>query len=149
MRTYELHRKQWVPHPVEKVFEFFATAQNLEQLTPPFLRFQITRTPPRMEPGARIEYKLRIHGLPVRWRTIIENWNPPHEFVDRQARGPYRFWHHTHRFREEKGGTWIEDTVRYQLPFGALGQLVHRAMVARDVRTIFQFREDVIRRLFA
>jgi ligand-binding SRPBCC domain-containing protein len=149
MTTYELRRKLWVPYPIKQVFDFFADAKNLEQLTPPFLRFQITRTPPRMEPGARIEYKLRIHGLPVRWRTIIEKWDPPNEFVDIQAKGPYSLWHHTHKFWEENSGTWIEDTVRYALPFGPLGRMVHRVTVARDVRTIFQYREDIIRRLFA
>lgn len=149
MSAYELHRKQWVPHPIERVFEFFAEARNLEQITPRLLRFQITRVPPRMEPGARIEYTLRIHGFPVHWRTIIDQWDPPHGFVDIQAKGPYKLWHHTHRFWEENGGTWIEDAVRYELPFGILGRIVHRAFVARDVRTIFHYREGVIRKLFA
>ncbi len=148
MATYEIRRKQWVPHPLEKVFDFFAEAQNLEQLTPAFLRFHTTRTPPRMEAGARIEYKLRIHGFPVHWRTLIEKWDPPHEFVDLQARGPYKLWHHTHRFWSQQGGTWIEDIVRYSLPFGALGRMVHRAMVARDVAAIFDYRDAKIRQIF-
>src|ERR1019366_596110 len=80
MTTYEIHRKQWVPQPLEKIFEFFAKAENLEELTPPFLHFQITLAPPRMEAGARIEYKLRVHGLPIHWRTIIEEWDPPKQF---------------------------------------------------------------------
>ena len=148
MKTYTLHHKQWVPHPIARVFDFFAKAENLEQLTPAFLRFQITRTPPRMEAGARIEYKLRIHGLPVRWKTDIESWDPPHQFVDVQIKGPYRLWHHTHRFREENGGTWIEDTVRYALPFGILGQAANRVMVARDVAQIFAYRGQRIREMF-
>lgn len=148
MRVYELHRRQWVPHPIEKVFDFFGRAENLEQLTPDFLRFQITRIPPRMEAGACIEYKLRIHGLPLRWRTIIEKWNPPHEFVDVQEKGPYTLWHHTHKMRELNGGTEIEDQVRYSLPFGPLGYLVHRLMVARDVASIFDYRARKIREIF-
>jgi uncharacterized protein len=148
MKTYTLYRKQWVPHPVDKVFDFFSRAENLEDLTPALLRFQITRTPPRMEPGARIEYKLRVRGVPVRWKTDIEKWDPPHEFVDVQSKGPYRLWHHTHRFREENGGTWIEDTVRYALPFGILGQLVNRFVVTRDVSQIFNFREEKVRERF-
>lgn len=148
MTTYEIHRKQWVPQPQEKVFEFFAKAENLEELTPPFLGFQITLAPQRMEAGARIEYKLRVHGLPIRWRTIIEEWNPPKQFIDNQAKGPYKLWHHTHRFWSENGGTWIEDTVRYALPFGPIGRIVNRVMVSRDVNAIFDYREQRVRELF-
>ncbi len=148
MKIYTLQRKQWVGRPLAQVFDFFSKAENLEQLTPSFLRFQITRTPPRMETGARIAYKLRVHGLPLRWLTEIEKWDPPHEFIDVQKKGPYKLWHHTHRFREENGGTSIEDTVRYALPFGVLGQVVHRLMVERDVQQIFAYRERVIRELF-
>lgn len=148
MTTYELRRRQWVPHPLGNVFEFFAKAENLEQLTPAFLRFQITRTPPRMERGARIDYKLRIHGVPLRWRTVIEKWAPPLEFVDIQTKGPYKLWHHTHRFRSENGGTWIEDIVRYALPFGPIGRVVNRWMVARDVAAIFAYREGKVREMF-
>jgi ligand-binding SRPBCC domain-containing protein len=148
MTTYEIHRKQWVPQPLEKVFEFFAKAENLEELTPPFLHFQITLAPPRMEAGARIEYKLRVHGLPIHWGTIIEEWNPPKQFVDNQAKGPYKLWHHTHRFWADNGGTWIEDTVRYALPFGPIGRIVNRVMVSRDVNAIFDYRERRVRELF-
>ena len=148
MTTYEIHRKQWVPQPLEKIFEFFAKAENLEELTPPFLHFQITLAPPRMEAGARIEYKLRVHGLPIHWRTIIEEWDPPKQFVDHQAKGPHELWHHTHRFSAENGGTWIEDTVRYALPFGPIGRIVNRVMVSRDVNAIFDYRERRVRELF-
>lgn len=148
MKTYELHRQQWVPEPIDKVFSFFAEAQNLEQLTPAFLRFQITRAPRQMEAGAIIEYRLRLHGFPIRWRTIIERWNPPHEFIDVQDRGPYKLWHHTHRFQKENGGTSIEDIVRYALPFGSIGGIVHRWMVARDVAAIFDFRKHQIQERF-
>lgn len=148
MSTHELRRNQWVPHPIDRVFSFFATPENLEDLTPSFLRFRITRAPRKMEPGARIDYKLRIHGLPVRWRTIIEEWDPPHQFVDVQAKGPYKLWHHTHRFSSQNGGTAIEDIVHYQLPFGWLGAAAHRLVVSRDVDEIFEYRQKRIRELF-
>ena len=148
MHIYELRRKQWVPRPIEEVFPFFAKTENLESLTPPFLRFRITRSPLVMEAGARIEYRLRIHGLPVRWKTIIERWDPPHEFIDVQAGGPYELWHHTHRFWPENGGTALEDIVRYALPVGLLGQAAHWTMVSRDVANIFTFREQRIQERF-
>jgi ligand-binding SRPBCC domain-containing protein len=148
MSIYELDHKQWVPHPVQQVFQFFSAAENLEQLTPPFLRFHITRNPPRLDAGARIEYKLRVHGLPIRWLTVIEKWDPPHLFVDVQEKGPYKLWHHTHLFRPENGGTRIEDHVRYSLPFGLLGKIAHCLMVRRDVEAIFRYREQRIREIF-
>lgn len=144
----ELKHRQWVPHPLYEVFGFFAAAENLEQLTPPFLRFRIVQTPPRLEAGAHIEYKLRVHGVPFRWLTIIEEWNPPHSFVDVQASGPYKLWHHRHWFWPENGGTWIEDDVRYELPFGLIGRIVGKLMVKRDVERIFAYRERKIREIF-
>ena len=149
MAAYELHRRQWVPHPLQQVFDFFSAAENLEQLTPPFLRFQIISAPPRLEAGVLIEYKLRVHGFPIRWLTTIEQWDPPHSFVDVQTRGPDKLWRHTHRFWSESGGTWIEDAVRYSLPFGPLGQLVHGLVVKHDVEAIFRYREQKICEAFS
>jgi ligand-binding SRPBCC domain-containing protein len=148
MPIYRLDHEQWVPHPLQEVFQFFAAAENLEQLTPPFLRFQIMQAPKKLEAGSEIKYKLRVHGLPIRWLTIIDEWDPPNVFVDVQAKGPYKLWHHTHRFRSENGGTWIEDHVRYSLPFGVLGGIVHSLMVRRDVKAIFRYREQKIREIF-
>src|SRR6185437_7479207 len=96
--------------------------------------------PAEMRAGTEIDYTIRIHGFPVRWRTAIETWNPPREFTDVQARGPYRRWHHTHRFREVDGGVEREDIVEYALPFGPLGRLAHWLFVRRDVEAIFEYR---------
>ena len=148
MNAYEIRRKQWVPHSLEQVFQFFSSAENLEQLTPPFLRFRITSAPARLHAGAVIEYKLRVHGFPVRWLTTIERWDPPNSFVDVQTKGPYKLWHHAHCFWPESGGTWIDDSVRYSLPFGALGKLVCVLIVKRDVEQIFAYREQKVREIF-
>jgi ligand-binding SRPBCC domain-containing protein len=150
MIFHTLRREQWVPHPVPAVFDFFSRAENLEQLTPPFLRFKIiTPQPVQMEKGARIQYALRLRGIPLRWLTEIEEWDPPHGFVDVQLKGPYRLWHHTHTFSAVNGGTNIVDVVQYALPFGLLGRIVHRLQVARDVARIFDYRQQQIKALFA
>ncbi len=149
MKIYELRRQTVIPRPVEEIFEWFGDARNLETLTPDFLHFKIlTPTPIRMRPGARIEYSIRVHGFPVRWKTLIETWDAPKSFTDTQTSGPYRLWHHTHRFRAQDGGTWMEDVVRYALPFGPLGQLAHWLMVKHDVETIFDYRAAKIGELF-
>jgi len=136
----------WLRRPRTEVFAFFADAANLERLTPPWLGFEIvTPLPIAMRPGALIDYRLRIHGFPLRWRSEITAWDPPTSFVDEQRRGPYRAWHHTHTFSERDGGTCIHDRVRYAVPGGIV---VQKLLVERDVRTIFAYRERVLRELF-
>ena len=129
-----LHREVRVPRPLPAVFDFFSRAENLERLTPPWMHFRIlTPLPIAMKPGATIAYSLRVRGIPLRWLTEIELWNPPSEFVDVQAKGPYKLWRHTHRFSEVDGGTLVVDHVEYELPFGILGRLVQKLQVARDL----------------
>jgi ligand-binding SRPBCC domain-containing protein len=130
----------------DEVFPFFADARNLEAVTPPWLGFRVvTPGPISMAAGALIEYRLRLHGVPLRWRTTIAVWDPPRRFVDVQLSGPYRMWHHTHYFsRAPDGGTVMRDTVRYALPFGPLGALAHRLLVQRDLDRIFDFRRDAV-----
>jgi uncharacterized protein len=91
---------------------------------------------------------LRLRGIPLRWLTEIEQWDPPHGFVDVQLKGPYRLWHHTHTFAAVNGGTNIVDVVQYALPFGLLGRIVHRLQVQRDVARIFAYRQQQIKLLF-
>jgi len=141
MHERRLERTQWLPRPPEAVFPFFADAHNLEAITPPFLGFRVLGTStPTVGEGTRIDYRLRLHGLPVRWQSVIEEWQPPHRFVDRQVRGPYALWHHTHELRPDRGGTLMRDVVRYALPFGRLGALVAGWLVARDLERIFDYR---------
>jgi ligand-binding SRPBCC domain-containing protein len=139
----------WVPRSREEVFEFFSNAFNLESITPPEVNFHVvTAAPIGLKPGALIDYKLRVSGIPLRWTTRIETWNPPHEFSDTQLRGPYKLWRHTHTFLETGGGTKMTDHVDYELPLGFLGDLAHRWWVRRQVEAIFAYREKIIRQRF-
>jgi ligand-binding SRPBCC domain-containing protein len=132
--------------PLAEVFPFFADARNLEALTPPWLRFEILAPGPiEMRVGALIDYRLRVHGLPLRWRSEITAWDPPHLFVDEQRRGPYRLWRHTHRFAADGEATVVEDDIEYAVPGGAL---VDALLVRRDLDRIFCFRRDVLRERF-
>ncbi len=141
MSIHVLERQQFVKQPLKEVFDFFSRAENLEKITPPWMRFRIlTPLPIPMQAGTLIDYSIRIHGFPLNWRTLIESWAPPYQFVDLQLQGPYTLWHHTHRFKEIDGGTAITDVVRYQLPLGPLGDLVHWLWVRHDVNQIFDYR---------
>ena len=147
-----LRLEQRLSAPPEAVFPFFADARNLEALTPPLLRFRLlTPEPVAMGVGTFLQYALRIHGVPVRWDTLIQEWEPPHRFVDVQVRGPYRLWHHTHSLEpvDDGSATLMRDTVRYAVGFGFFGEVARRAVVVRDVRAIFAFRAERVPALLA
>ena len=135
-----------LPRSRDEVFPFFADARNLSEITPPWVQFQVlTPAPIVMQPGALIDYRIRVHGLPIRWRTEITEWNPPHRFVDVQLRGPYTLWHHTHMFEEKDGGTLCNDKVTYR-PRG--GAIINRLFVRKDVQRIFAYRRKRLLELF-
>ena len=146
---YRLERSLFLPRPREEVFAFFADAANLERITPPFLNFHITTPPPiDMKAGTLIDYKLRLHGIPLRWRTLIATFDPPSSFTDVQLSGPYRRWHHTHKFLDVPGGTEMRDRVDYELPFPLFAPIVHTLFVRRSVEQIFDYRNKIIAEAF-
>jgi ligand-binding SRPBCC domain-containing protein len=141
---------QWLPRPRDEVFRFFADARNLQRITPAFLHFEvITPGPLEMRTGTLIDYRLRLRGIPLRWRTEITTWEPPIRFADVQLRGPYAEWVHTHTFDEEDGGTLVRDTVRYRLSGPRpLARIINRVLVAPDTKRIFEFRHQALETLF-
>ncbi|NIM61504.1 MAG: CDP-paratose 2-epimerase [Acidobacteria bacterium] len=133
--------EQLVPRPREEVFAFFSEPRNLEAITPPWLGFRIVdQTTNEVEAGTELTYRLRIHGLPVTWRSRIDEWQPNERFVDVQLKGPYAKWHHTHSFHDRGDGTLIRDRVVYRLPMGRLGHWIGGRFVASDVEKIFAYR---------
>jgi len=147
MKTFLLERNTWLPRPIDDIFAFFSDARNLQTLTPPWIGFRIL-TPGniKMKAGALIDYEIRLHGLPLRWRTEIQVWEPPNRFVDAQLRGPYRSWVHEHRFEARDGGTMVGDIVEYSVLGGAV---VNKLFVARDVARIFDYRTQKLAELFS
>ena len=145
MAEHILTRQLTLDLPIKKVFDFFADAGNLERITPPELNFQIiTRQPIDVKQGTLIDYQLKLRGFPVKWKTIISEWNPPNMFVDHALNSPYKQWIHRHTFTklsDEK--TLIEDEVRYRLPFEPFGDLAHW-FVRRELNYIFDFRQDAV-----
>lgn len=150
-RVHTLERRQRIERPIDEVFAFYGDARNLERITPPLLGFEVTTPDPiEMGPSTLIEYRLRLHRIPVRWRTRIEAWEPPHRFVDVQVKGPYSLWEHTHTFEEDgSAATVIDDCVRYSIPLGPLGDLADRLLVQRDLRRIFDYRREAVARELA
>ncbi len=146
VKTYTYHSEIWLPRPVAEVFEFFSNAGNLQELTPPWVQFSIlTPGPISMHPGSLIDYRIKIHGIPLRWRTEITEWEPGIRFVDEQRKGPYRLWRHEHRFESLRDGTLMTDTVHYAVYGGAL---IHALFVKADVERIFNYRRERMEALF-
>lgn len=140
MRESLIEREQTLPLGIEDVFRFFANPRNLGEITPPWLHFHVLgSSTPSVGEGTVIDYKLRIRGFPVRWRSVIREWDPPLRFLDEQVLGPYRRWIHEHTFQELGGGTRVGDRVRYSVLGGAL---VERFLVRPDVERIFDYREQ-------
>lgn len=145
--TYQLTREQWVLQPLEEAFAFFSRPENLQEITPGWLDFHIVRVDQPLHTGSLIEYRLRWHGIPMRWTSEITDWSPPQRFIDNQIRGPYALWHHQHGFTAENGGTRIRDQVQYALPFGIGGRLAHWLRAGRDGEAIFDFRRQRLEEL--
>jgi ligand-binding SRPBCC domain-containing protein len=148
MKIYTLRRQQSIRKPPAELFRFFERPENLELITPSSVGFTIlTPQPISLKPGTVLDYTIRLLGLPVRWTTLISSYDPPHSFTDVAIRGPYRFWHHTHRFEPTDRGTLMTDEVRYAMPVGPIGRLVHTLWVRRKLKYIFDYRARKISEL--
>ena len=146
MKEFTFHSEVWLPRPRDEVFPFFADAWNLKRIMPPWLHCEIlTPAPVVLGEGALIDYRIRVHGFPIRWRAEIVEWNPPRGFVDVQRRGPYTHWRHGHTFEERDGGTLAIDDVRYH-PRG--GSLANWLFVRRDIERMFAFRGEKLAGIF-
>ena len=144
--AFQIHQEQLLKHPIDQVFRFFASAENLDLLTPPWLGFNIlTPLPVEMAVGTIIEYRIRLRGLLLTWRSEITEWQPPISFCDEQRGGPYRFWIHRHTFEEKPDGTLVTDHVDYEVRGGAL---VNRLFVAGELKKIFAYRRVRLAALF-
>ena len=149
MKIFTLKRELVVLRSRQEVFAFFSRPENLSKITPPSMNFEIlTPGPIDMHPGVIIDYSVKIMGLRTHWRTMISRYDPPHSFVDEQLKGPYTFWHHTHRFEDHERGTRIIDEVKYIMPFGWAGRFVHYLLVRRQLDKIFDYRTAVISSMF-
>ncbi|MEB3287883.1 MAG: SRPBCC family protein [Vampirovibrionales bacterium] len=157
MTTYRLHRTQRLPITQDVAWAFFSNPHNLEEITPPWLRFEITSAMPKlMYPGMIATYDLKFYNLiPLSWVTEITHVIAPHYFVDEQRFGPYQFWHHQHHFEPiidpDSGneiGVEMTDTVHYRLPFGIFGAIAHGLMVEHQLRDIFDYRVKMLTEFF-
>ena len=149
MPIYTLRCEMLTEQSIQDTFKVFEDPYNLAKITPSWLNFRITSNDRvQMREGAEIDYVIRLIGIPMRWKTVIEVYDPPHLFVDQQAKGPYKLWQHHHTFRETSEGTAVGDQVNYQLPLGPLGQLAHALAVRWQLLAIFRYRQRALAQMF-
>lgn len=145
----EFVAEQWIPKKPEEVFPFFCDENNLEKITPEFLNFHVVgKSTQEIKESTHIDYRLSLYGIPFHWKTKILKWNPPHQFVDIQLKGPYQYWHHTHELIPFSDGTLLRDTVHYKLPLGFIGKIAAHQKVKSDVNKIFNHRRNFIYKEF-
>ncbi len=150
MKTYHMETQTLLNKSLEEAFPFFANAENLNKVTPKWLKFGIlTPLPIEMKVGTIVEYRLRLHGAVIRWRSEITEWDPPHKFTDVQIKGPYRFWKHEHFFTAESNRTKMIDRVEYAISGWLFAPLVHFLFVKRDLKKIFKYRERRFLEIFS
>lgn len=151
MKVNHFEVTQELPITIEKAWKFFSTPYNLAKITPPEMGFEVTsKEQETTYAGMIITYIVRpIFGIPTTWVTEITHVNAPNYFVDEQRFGPYNMWHHQHHFTETPNGVLMTDILDYVLPFGILGQLVHKLFVRKKIESIFNHRRKVLDDIFA
>ncbi len=145
-----IKQEQFIPLPIEEVWDFFATPKNLNAVTPKELDFQITSdVPEKMYPGLIITYKIKpMLNIPLSWMTEITHIQEPHFFVDEQRLGPYNIWHHEHHFKAVEGGTLMTDILHYDVGKSIFGWIASKLFVDEKVKQIFSFRYQALENKF-
>lgn len=142
----------WLPINLNRAWDFFSSPLNLSLITPPELDFKVlsTNLKGKIHSGMLIDYSVKpLFGIEMKWRTEIVNVSEGNYFTDKQLKGPYRVWEHIHYFEEINGGVLMTDVVKYQLPFGVIGLLLHRLLVRSKIESIFTYRTNTLNKLFA
>ncbi|WP_343606520.1 SRPBCC family protein [Fluviicola sp.] len=147
---YQIKRTQLVKTDLETCWKFFSAPENLQKITPGYMKFRVlTETPAEIYEGLIIAYKISpVMHIPLSWVTEITVVEDQRYFVDEQRQGPYKMWHHEHHFKAVEGGVEMTDIVSYSLPFGILGKLAHRLFVRKQLEGIFDYRFQEVEKRF-
>jgi ligand-binding SRPBCC domain-containing protein len=146
---YHLYEEQWIDQPIAKVWEFFSQGENLLKITPEHMKMSVLEKPEaKMYPGMIIRYQVSpLLGIPLNWTSEITAVEEESYFVDTMLEGPFKLWHHQHRFKEQNGGTLIIDDLHYKLPLEPLSKLGHSILVKRQLNNMFKHRQLVLKDL--
>lgn len=144
--------KQFIPHPLEMVWEFFSRPENLDNITPEEMSFEIVSDISNVEmyEGMIVQYKVSpFLGIKMNWVTEITHIQDKVYFIDEQRFGPYALWHHQHHFQEQEGGVLMTDILHYKIPYGFIGTIADAIFVGNRIEDIFQYRKKAVERIFS
>lgn len=147
---YQYKTEHWLPISIEEAWQFFSSPANLAVITPPEMDFKILSTIGNdIYEGMIIDYKVKpLLGIAVKWQTEICKVERGKYFTDKQLKGPYKVWEHTHSFIESNGGVLMKDVINYQLPFSFIGSIAHWLFVRKKIENIFNFRKNKLNKIF-
>ncbi|MGN6195636.1 MAG: SRPBCC family protein [Ginsengibacter sp.] len=151
MTIYYYRTFQFLPTDINTAWDFFSSAKNLARITPPELDFKILTDLGEKDiyRGMLIDYTLKpLFGIRLHWQTEIWKLKKPRMFIDRQLKGPYKIWEHTHEFIQKEKGIIMKDAVKYQLPFGIIGKMAHSLIVRKKIEHIFNYRKEILSKIF-
>lgn len=141
MKVFTLRCQMQAPVSMRDAFAVFEDPRNLAKITPPWLNFQLLNPEEPMAKGALLNYRFRWMNVPLRWKTVISEYEAPFFFTDEMVSGPYSLWIHKHRFHPTEEGTLVTDEVDYALPLGVIGALTNKFVVANHLKEIFRYRQ--------
>lgn len=151
MKIYYYKTEQFLSTDIQTAWDFFSSANNLARITPPELDFKILTHLDEKDiyEGMLIEYMVKpLFGILLHWQTEIRKIKKPEMFIDKQLKGPYKIWEHTHEFIQKEKGVLMKDSVKYQLPFGIVGIVAHSLMVRKKIERIFNYRKEILNKIF-
>jgi uncharacterized protein (TIGR01777 family) len=136
-------RQNHIKAPVEDVFQWHARPGALERLSPPWDPLEVIQKGPGIDTGTRVEMNMKAGPLPVKMRWVAQHtkYEENRMFQDRQIKGPFKSWVHTHTFETgEQGSTILEDRIDFTLPFHPWGNLFGGRSVLKKLERIFRYR---------
>ena len=149
MKARTLHRTTIINESREEVFKFFSTPGNLDRITPPSFAMKKTwMSTEDIRKGTLIDYKIKVNGIPLKWRTEITVWEPPYRFIDVQLKGPYRIWIHEHIFEQQGNRTVMHDHVQYLSPGWFIEPLIEKWYIRKQIDSLFDYREQRLNEIF-
>ena len=146
-----IKRTQLIKTDIDSLWTFMSSPKNLAKITPKYMLFKITSNNANeaIYPGMIISYKISpLLKLQMNWVTEITNVKEKTLFIDEQRKGPYKIWHHEHKFKKTNNGILMIDTISYKPPFGMLGELCNYLFIKKRVNQIFDYRHIMLEKIF-
>jgi uncharacterized protein (TIGR01777 family) len=128
-----------------EAFRWHTRPGAFQRLTPPWEQVRVLSQSGGIRDNDEVTLETFIGPFAVRWVALHQDLIEGVQFRDVQVKGPFARWEHTHRFTPDgEGAFWMEDTIDYELPIGALGRIIAGPTVAAKLARAFHYRHEVL-----